>query len=295
MTTQGEHIMAIGCTTVEMPSYEDLKTIKEIERSLTKTHKKDIWSPFLRAIKDFKLIEAGDTVAIAISGGKDSLLLAKLIQMLHRHTEVPFTPVYLSMDPGFHQVNREALLRNCAHLEIPVQLFDSDIFEVVGRISEDYPCYMCARMRRGFLYAKAQELGANKLALGHHFDDAIETTLLNLFYTGCFKTMVPKLHSSNFEGLELIRPLYYVREESIKRFIAKSGVPAMNCGCIVAAGKTSSKRKEIKDLIATLKETNPLIDKCIFNAASNINLDAILGYQEGDKKFDFNELYAKRS
>lgn len=281
----------IGCTNVTLTNLSDLKSIKEIEKSITKTYKRYLWSPFIKAIKDYKMIEEGDTIAIAISGGKDSLLMAKLFQLLHRHTEVPFTPVFISMDPGFNEINRKTLVQNCAHLEIPLQLFDSDIFDVVSRISEDYPCYMCARMRRGFLYSKAKELGANKLALGHHFDDIIETTMLNVLYAGNFKTMVPKIHSANFEGLELIRPLYYLREESIKKFITSNGIPAMNCGCVVAAGKTSSKRREVKELIAHLKTTNPTVDKCIFQAANNVNLEAILGFQQGDDKFEFTDIY----
>ncbi|MGL4345334.1 MAG: tRNA 2-thiocytidine biosynthesis TtcA family protein [Cellulosilyticaceae bacterium] len=269
--------------------------LKQIERSIQTTYRKYIWSPFLKAINDYKLIEPGDVIGIAISGGKDSLLMAKLFQMLHRHTDIPFTPVFLSMDPGFNEINKTTMVENCKHLGLDVNYFDSDIFEVVDRISQEYPCYMCARMRRGFLYAKAQELGCNKLALGHHFDDVIETTMLNVLYAGNFKTMVPKLHSANFENLELIRPLYYVREESIKSFITSNGIPAMNCGCRVAAGQTSSKRAEIKTLIANLKEVNPNVDKSIFKSAENINLDAILGYQQHGEKHDFLDIYENHS
>lgn len=268
------------------------KPLIDIERSIQTTYRKYIWSPFIKAITDYKLIEPGDVIGIAISGGKDSLLMAKLFQMLHRHSEIPFTPIFLSMDPGFNAINKTTMVENCAHLGLDVNFFDSDIFEVVDRISKEYPCYMCARMRRGFLYAKAQELGCNKLALGHHFDDVIETTMLNVLYAGNFKTMVPKLHSANFENLELIRPLYYVREESIKSFITASGIPAMNCGCRVAAGQTSSKRSEIKSLIQTLKEGNPNVDKSIFKAAENVNLDAILGYSQHGQKLDFLDIYA---
>lgn len=267
------------------------KPLIDIERSIQTTYRKYIWSPFLKAINDYQLIEPGDVIGIAISGGKDSLLMAKLFQMLHRHTEIPFTPVFLSMDPGFNTINKTTMVENCKHLGLDVNFFDSDIFEVVDRISQEYPCYMCARMRRGFLYAKAQELGCNKLALGHHFDDVIETTMLNVLYAGNFKTMVPKLRSANFENLELIRPLYHVREESIKSFITASGIPAMNCGCRVAAGQTSSKRAEIKTLIKTLKEVNPNVDKSIFKAAENVNLDAILGYQQHGEKYDFLKIY----
>lgn len=269
----------------------EIKPLAQIERSIQKNYRKYIWSPFIKAIKDYKLIEEGDVIAVAISGGKDSLLMAKLFQMLHRHTEINFTPIFISMDPGFNEVNKNNLIANCKHLDLPVHFYDSDIFEVAGRISGDYPCYMCARMRRGFLYARAKELGCNKLALGHHFDDVIETTMLNILYAGNFKTMLPKLHSSNFEGLELIRPLYYIREESIKSFTTSNGIPAMNCGCSVAAGETSSKRREIKELIATLKKTNPLVDKSIFKAAENVNVDVVLGYQMNNQKYTFLDFY----
>lgn len=270
----------------------EIQPLAQIEQSIQKKYRKYIWSPFIKAIKDYQLIEEGDVIAIAISGGKDSLLMAKLFQMLHRHSKINFTPVFISMDPGFNEVNKKNLMDNCKHLDLPVHFFDSDIFEVAGRISGDYPCYMCARMRRGFLYARAQELGCNKLALGHHFDDVIETTLLNVLYAGNFKTMLPKLHASNFEGLELIRPLYYVREESIKSFTISNGIPAMNCGCSVAAGETSSKRREVKELIATLKQTNPLVDKSIFKAAQNVNVDVVLGYQMNNQKYSFLDHYA---
>lgn len=271
----------------------EIKPLDQIERSIQKNYRKYIWSPFIKAIKDYQLIEEGDVIAIAISGGKDSLLMAKLFQVLHRHTKISFTPVFISMDPGFNEMNKSNLIANCKHLDLPVHFYDSDIFEVAGRISGDYPCYMCARMRRGFLYERAKELGCNKLALGHHYDDVIETTMLNVLYGGSFKTMLPKLHSSDSQGLELIRPLYYVREESIKSFTRSNGIPAMNCGCQVAAGQTSSKRKEVKDLIATLKETHPLVDKSIFKAAENVNVDAVLGYQMNNEKHSFLDFYER--
>lgn len=267
--------------------------LTEIEHSIQTKYRKYIWSPFIKAINDYKLIEEGDVVGIAISGGKDSLLMAKLFQLFHKYGNISFTPVFLSMDPGFNEINKTTMIENCDHLGLPVQYYDSDIFEVVDRISQDYPCYMCARMRRGFLYAKAKELGCNKLALGHHFDDVIETTMINVLYGGSFKTMVPKLYSSSVANLELIRPLYYVREESIKSFIKHSGIPAMNCGCSVAAGQTSSKRREVKELIANLKKIHPNVDKSIFKSAENINLDAVLGYQKEGQKYDFLDLYTE--
>lgn len=267
------------------------RPLEEIERSITKTYKKHIWSKFTKAVKDFKLVEEGDKIAVAISGGKDSLLMAKLFQELQRHRQVSFELEFIAMDPGFHESNKQLLLSNCEYLNIPVTMFESGIFEVVDRIANEYPCYMCARMRRGALYNQAQKLGCNKLALGHHFDDVIETTLLNMLYTGNFKTMIPKLKSTNFEGLELIRPLYYVREADIKRYTMKSGISPMNCGCVVAAQKTSSKRKEVKDLIQQLKENFKDVDKSIFKAAQNVNLDAIVGWEKGGQKYSFLDQY----
>ena len=263
------------------------KPLQDIERSIQTTYRKYIWSPFIKAIKDYELIQPGDTIGVAISGGKDSLLMAKLFQMLQRHSDIPFNPVYLSMDPGFNEINRVTMMENCEHLGLPVHFYKSDIFEVVDRISKDYPCYMCARMRRGSLYSKAQELGCNKLALGHHFDDVIETTMLNVLYAGNFKTMLPKLHSDNFENLDLIRPMYYIHEASIKSFITTNGIPAMNCGCAVAAGQTSSKRAEVKALIENMKTYNPNVAKSIFKAAENVNVDCVLGYQYHDEKYTF--------
>ncbi len=265
------------------------KPLIAIEQSLQTTYRKYIWSPFVKAIKEYNLISPGDTIGVAISGGKDSLLMAKLFAMYQRHSDIPFKLVFLSMDPGFNAENKSTMVANCEHLGLDVHYYDSDIFEVVDRISQEYPCYMCARMRRGFLYKKASELGCTKLALGHHFDDVIETTLINMFYGGSFKTMLPKVQSQDDASLHLIRPLYLVREQSIKSFIRANGIPAMNCGCAVAAGHTSSKRKEIKLLIATLKSTHPNIDQSIFKAAQNVNLDAVLGFSQHGKHYRFDD------
>lgn len=269
--------------------------LAEIERSLTTTYRKDIFRPFVKAINEFELVEPGDKIAVAISGGKDSLLLAKLFQELKRHNKIPFEVVFLSMDPGFLETNRKMLEENCNYLGIPLEIRESDIFSVLDKVAKESPCYMCARMRRGFLYNAAKELGCNKLALGHHFDDVIETTLLNMFYGGQFKTMVPKIKAQNFEEIELIRPLMMVKEKDIIRWLKHSGIQAMNCGCTVAAQKTSSKRREIKNLIEKLREINPDIDQSIYTAATNVNLDAILGYYQGDKKMHFNDIYKERS
>lgn len=201
---------------------EPKQPLQEIEKSLTTTYRKDIFRPFVKAINEFNLVEPGDKIAVAISGGKDSLILAKLFQELKKHNKIPFELVFLSMDPGFNQINRESLEANCKYLNIPLELRESDIFEVIGKIAKENPCYMCARMRRGFLYNAAKELGCNKLALGHHFDDVIETTLLNMFYGGQFMTMVPKIEAQNFDDIELIRPLCLVKEKDIIRWIKKA-------------------------------------------------------------------------
>jgi len=197
----------------------DRKPLEEIERSIITKYRKDIWSKFIKAIKEFNLIEDGDKIGIAISGGKDSLLLAKLFQELKKHGKDNFEVEYIAMDPGYHESIKSLLLDNCNHLNIPIHVFESGIFKIAEKMAKDYPCFMCAKMRRGALYKKAQELGCNKLALGHHFNDVIETTMLNLLYTGNFKTMLPKLKAKNFEKMELIRPLYYVEEQIIQRLM----------------------------------------------------------------------------
>ncbi|GAA0077506.1 tRNA 2-thiocytidine(32) synthetase TtcA [Clostridium sp. CTA-5] len=278
-----------GCPTI-IPD-EDKKPLKDIERSIVKTYRKHIWSKFIKAIKDYKLIEEGDKVAVAISGGKDSILMAKLFQELQKHGQIKFDVEFIAMDPGYHPHIRQLLLDNCEYLNIPVKIYESGIFDVVDKMAKDYPCYLCARMRRGSLYNKAQDLGCNKLALGHHYNDVIETTMLNILYSGNFKTMLPKLKSANFENLELIRPLYYIEEDYIKKFIKNSGIAPLNCACMVAAERTGNKRYEIKDLIKQLKETFDGVDKSIFRAAQNVSMDSILGWQKGDKKYSFLDIY----
>jgi tRNA(Ile)-lysidine synthase TilS/MesJ len=265
--------------------------LKDIERSLTTRYKKKIWSKFIKAIKEFKLVEEGDKIAVAISGGKDSLIMAKLFQELKRHGQVNFELEYIAMDPGYHENIKELLIDNCNYLEIPIHIFESGIFNIIDEIAQDYPCYMCARMRRGSLYNKAQELGCNKLALGHHFNDVIETTMLNILYGGNFKTMLPKLKSSNFEQLELIRPLYYIEENHIQSFTQNSGIWPLNCACMVAAKKIGNKRYEIKDMLNELKKNFPDVEKSIFKAAQNVNMDAILGWEKKGKKYSYLDFY----
>lgn len=282
-------IAGSGCETL-IPLSER-KPLEEIERSLIKKYRKSIWSNFVKAIKEYSLVEEGDRVAVAVSGGKDSLLMAKLFQELQKHKKISFQVEFIAMDPGYHKSIKKLLLDNCQHLNIPLHLFESNIFKVIDNIAQDYPCYMCAKMRRGALYAKAQELGCNKLALGHHFNDVIETTMLNLLYAGNFKTMLPKLRSANFKGLELIRPLYYVREHDIEQYTKNNGIWPLNCACMVAAKKTGNKRYEIKALIKQLKENFVDVDKSIFRAADNVNMDSILGWQKDGKNYSYLDFY----
>lgn len=278
-----------GCERI-IPS-EEKKPLKDIERSIVKTYRKHIWTKFVKAVTDYNLVEEGDKIAVGISGGKDSLLMAKLFQELQRHGKVKFELVFLAMDPGYHPDIKKLLIENCEHLNIPIHLYDSGIFGVIDKMAKDYPCYLCARMRRGSLYSKAQEFGCNKLALGHHYNDVIETTMLNLLYSGNFKTMLPKLKSKNFENLELIRPMYYIEEDYIKKFINNSGIWPLNCACMVAAEKIGNKRYEIKDLIKQLKENFDGVEKSIFRAADNVSMDGILGWQKGDKKYSYLDYY----
>ncbi|MEQ8153944.1 MAG: ATP-binding protein [Clostridiaceae bacterium] len=269
--------------------FNERKPLPEIERSLIKKYRKPIWRKFIKAIQDYKLVEEGDKIAVAISGGKDSMLMAKLFQELKRHGQMSFDLEYIVMDPGYHPNIKELLIDNCNYLEIPIQIFESGIFDVVDKIAQDYPCYMCARMRRGALYSRAKELGCNKLALGHHFNDVIETTMLNVLYAGNFKTMLPKLKATNFDDIELIRPLYYVEEQYIQKFTQSSGIWPLNCACMVAAKKTGNKRYEIKELIQNLKKNFSNVDKSIFKAAENVSMDAILGWEKGGVKHSFLE------
>ena len=279
----------------------EMENYKEVERSIIKKFRKDIWSKFITAVNDYELIKEGDKIAVCISGGKDSMLLAKCMQEILRHGKMKFGLHFLVMDPGYHPDNRRLIEENSAIMEIPVEIFESDIFDVVVAIDES-PCYLCARMRRGFLYTHAKELGCNKIALGHHFDDAIETTLMSVLYGGQFNTMMPKLHSTNFEGMELIRPLYLVKERAIIDWKNSNELRFLQCACrftekiakekAMEEGVHSSKRQEVKELIETLRQTHPAIENNIFKSVENVNLDACLGYVRHGKRHHFLEDYS---
>ena len=280
-----------GCE-IKVP-FNERKPVAEIERSLIKDYRKSIWTKFIKAIVDYKLVCQGDKIAVAISGGKDSLIMAKLFQELQHYGKVDFELEFIAMDPGYHENIKELLIDNCKHLNIPVKIFESSVFKIIDKIAGDYPCYMCAKMRRGALYAKAEELGCNKLALGHHFNDVVETTMLNIFYSGNFKTMLPKLKAQNFKGMELIRPLYYIEEQYIENFTQNSGIWPLNCACMVAAKKIGNKRHEIKDLVKELKKNFNDVDKSIFRAAQNVNMDSILGWQKNGENYSYLDFYDK--
>jgi len=260
------------------------ESVKKFERDIVKTYRSDIWTKFIKGIQKYDLIQEGDKIAVAMSGGKDSLLMAKLFQELKKHPLINFDLEFISMDPGFTEENLKLHFGNAESLGVPVNIGKSNIFKVVEKISKDYPCYMCARMRRGYLYNMAKEKGCNKLALGHHFDDVIETTMLNILYAGSVSTMLPKLPSENFEGIELIRPMYLIKERDIIRLMNANEIKTMDCGCEISVCRTSSKRYEVKKLIEQLRKTSPDIDKNIFRAAENVNIDKIAAWTfEGEK------------
>lgn len=269
----------------------NIRPLVDIERSLIKKYRKYIWANFVKAIKDYELVSDGDKIAVAISGGKDSLTLAKLFQEFQKHSKSKFDLEFIAMDPGYNEENRKVLEYNCEKLGIDVKIHKSDVFEVANKLNEGNPCYMCARMRRGNLYAKAQELGCNKLALGHHFNDVIETILLNVLFAGNYKTMMPKLHSKNFENLELIRPMYYIKEESIISFMNYTGLHAMDCACTVTQKEEGSTRAYIKDLIKEIQKKNKNVDINILRSAENVDLGAIIAYKYKDKKISFLDDY----
>ncbi len=276
-----------------------MEKYKEIERSIITTYRKEIWSKFVKAVSDYKLIEENDNVMVCISGGKDSFLLAKCIQELQRHGNVKFNAHYVVMDPGYNEYNRNFILDNAKILNIPLEMFESDIFDVVANVDSKSPCYLCARMRRGYLYNHAKELGCNKIALGHHFDDVIETTLLSMFYGAEIKTMMPKLHSDNYEGIDLIRPLYLVKEASIIAWKNYNELTFINCACRFTEGCSlindgTSKRKEMKELIKNLRKINPSVDANIFKAMDNVNMNCILSWHKDGVNHSFLDDYDKK-
>ncbi len=272
----------------------ELTKCQLIERSIQKKYRKELWRPFTEAIKRYELIQEGDRIAVCISGGKDSMLMAKMFQLLHRITDFPFDVEYMVMDPGYNEANRKKIEDNAALLEIPIKIFETDIFDVANATIKS-PCYLCARMRRGHLYSKAQELGCNKIALGHHFSDVIETTLMGMLYGAQIQGMRPKLHSTNFKGMELIRPLYCVHEDAIIAWRDYNGLEFLQCACRftenVANEETSSKRKETKDLIRELKKTNPLVEMNIFNSIHDVNVNTLVGYKTKGINYNFINEY----
>ena len=274
-----------------------LEPYQSIERSLIKKFRKEIWNPFVAAVKRYELIQAGDKIAVCISGGKDSMLMAKLTQMLQRISEIPFELVFLVMDPGYNEINRQKIESNALLLHIPITIFETNIFEIANSTDKS-PCYLCAKMRRGHLYNKAKELGCNKIALGHHFSDVIETTVMGMFYGSQLQAMLPKLHSQHFEGMELIRPLYCVHEDDILAWKRYNDLEFIQCACrftenctMCDNGGGGSKRQEIKTLIRRLKRENPNIEKSIFNSIHAVHLDTFPGYKTNGKLYSFLEHY----
>ena len=282
---------------------------RQIERSIIKDFRKTIWKPFIRGLNEYQMLQPGDSVAVCISGGKDSMLLAKCMQEILRHGKMEFGLNFLVMDPGYHPANRALIEENAGLLEVPIHIFSSEIFDTVADVTQS-PCYLCARMRRGYLYAHAKELGCNKIALGHHFDDVIETILMSMLYGAQVNTMMPKLHSTNFEGMELIRPLYFVKEADILAWKEQNGLRFLQCACRFTeqiarerkeaeetAGEIvkSSKRQEMKEFIAQFRKISPHIENNILKSVENINLDACLGYVQKGVRHHFLEDYAPKT
>ena len=276
---------------------KQLEKHHEVERSIITTDRKSIWSPFVLAVKKYRLVEAGDKIAVCISGGKDSMLLAKLMQELHRHSDVPFGLVFLVMDPGYNEENRRKIEENARLLHVPITVFESDVFAAAENANETAPCYLCARMRRGHLYAKAKELGCNKIALGHHKSDVIETTVMGMLYGGQIQGMLPKLKSTNFEGMELIRPMYCILENDILRWKEYNGLEFIACACKFTQNLTGgdedtfSARRKVKELIATLKKENPNVENNIFQSIHNVQLDTLVEYKQDGEKHSFLEKF----
>ena len=284
----------------EIKKQEADEICDSVEKSLRKKFHKNIFSKFAKAINQYELVKEGDRIAVCISGGKDSMLMAKLMQLLQRYSEVPFEVVFLVMDPGYNEINRNKIESNAALLHIPITVFETDVFAVANN-SEKNPCYLCARMRRGYLYSKAQELGCNKIALGHHFNDVIETTVMSMFYGSQMQAMLPKLHSTNFAGMELIRPLYCIHEEDILAWKQYNDLEFIQCACrftenctMCDNGGGGSKRQEVKILLRRLRRDNPNIERSIFNSIHSVNLDMMPGYKSGGVLHSFLDDYDER-
>lgn len=273
-----------------------MERYQEIERTIIKTYRAHLWAPFIKALKEFELLKPGDRVCVCISGGKDSVLLAKLFQELKRHSDFEFEVKYLVMNPGYNERNLKKIQDNLALLKIDAEIINTDIFEIANAQIKN-PCYLCAKMRRGALYKLAKDLGCNKIALGHHYDDVIETTLMNMLNSGSFQTMLPKLHSENYEGMELIRPMYFIRERDIIRWVNYNELSFINCACKFtenidhAKNLTGSKRADTKKLIRELTKYNPLVEKNIFKSTFNVNMDKIIGYKHHNRYISFLDEY----
>lgn len=276
-----------------------MERYEQIERSIIKTYRKSIWRKFIAGINEYKMINEGDKIGVCISGGKDSMLLAKCIQELKKHGVVNFDAEYIVMDPGYNAQNRQRIIDNAKILNVPIHIFETNIFDSVVNV-HDHPCYLCARMRRGYLYKEARRLGCNKIALGHHFDDVIETILMGMLYGAQIQTMMPKLHSTNHPGMELIRPLYMVKEKDILAWARFNDLHFIQCACRftenleVSPENTSSKREEMKLLIKQFRKTSPYIEKNIFNSVKNVNLDTIIGYHNTEFEYNFLDDYDER-
>jgi tRNA(Ile)-lysidine synthase TilS/MesJ len=272
---------------------------EKVEKSIIKKYRKEIWRPFVKAINEYDLIKENDKIAVCISGGKDSFLMAKCFQELKRHGKINFDLEFLVMNPGYNEFNAKMIEDNAKLLGIPVHIFNTEIYDIVANLKEGNPCYLCARMRRGHLYNEAKNLGCNKIALGHHFDDVIETILLSMFYSGEIKTMMPKLHSDNFEGLELIRPMYLIKERDIKSWVRYNELTFINCACRFTETcsineNSTSKRLEMKRLVEELRQKNKYIEQNIFKSVANINLSQIIGYHKDDEVYNFLDDYNQK-
>ena len=277
-----------------------MQKYEEIERGLITKYKKTLWKPFVKGITTYDLIKEGDKIAVCMSGGKDSMIMAKLMQEIQKHGKYKFELIFLVMNPGYNEINKQTIINNAQLLNIPITMFETEIFDIVAEVDAS-PCYLCARMRRGHLYNKARELGCNKIALGHHYDDVIETILMGMLYSGQVQTMMPKLHSTNFEGLELIRPMYMVREEDIIKWKNFYELQFIQCACrftenctMCDNGGGGSKRQEIKTLIKRMKKDNPFVENNIFKSVENVNLDTVVAYKQKGTVHSFLDIYDEK-